>query len=445
MEILVNFKIEILYQVLKNWWWFFFPLFFYPIARYFYFWWIRWEIFYKKWEWMMLELIPPDEVKKPFSAMEQVFSTFWNILFDGPNWKQRWCEGALLQGYGSWASIEICSFGGEIHFYLRILKEKRDAIEAAIYSQYPDIEILEVDDYTQKVPRDIPNEKYDFYSEDYTLMKDDHLPIKVYSRFFELPAEEKRVIEEKRIDPMNALLETLSKLKEGDQIWFQIVFTPVVEDPWNWKNKGKAEIEKITKRASPQKKKSFLVEMIDTILFGPPPAKKSEKSELIAPELRMTPAEKDLLSSIEKKLEKQNFQCWLRSVCLTRKDKPFTPGLQGLVREYITGQFSYYNWLVFYGGTRSRIHYFLRERRLYLRKRQRLRGYIRRLPSLWPRTFYGTSPSGFIRRAPGSKSVCILSTEELATIFHFPAKIFIPTLKKVKVKKVGPPPFLPTK
>lgn len=429
---------------LKNWWWFFFPLLCYPLVRYFYFWWIRWEVFYRKWEWTMFEVIPPREVKKPFSAMEQVFANFWNTLYDGPNWKQRWCEGGLLQGYGGWASIEICSFGGEIHFYFRTLKNHRKSFEAAIYAQYPEAEIIDAEDYTTKIPKNVPNEIWNLYAEDYTLAKDDYLPIKVYSKFFELPSEEKRVLEEKRIDPMNHLLENLSKLKEGDQIWIQINFTPVVEDPWDWKKKGKKAVEKIAKRPTPPPPKGFLQELFDVIIFGPKP-KKAEKSELIAPELRLTPGEKELLSAVESKVQKPAFQCWIRTVCLWRKDKEFTPGLVSFVRGYLTGQFAYYNFLVFYGATRSRIHYLLRERRLYLRKRQRLRNYIERLPSLWPRTFYGTSISGPIRKAPGEKAVCILTTEELATIFHLPAKIFVPTIPRVETKKIGPPPILPTK
>lgn len=432
---------EILFQILKNWAWFFFPIIFYYPFRYFYFWWIRWEVFFNKKQYILLEIIPPAETKKPISAMEQVFATLWNVLFDDPNWKQRWCEGGLLQAYGGIGSIEICSFGGEIHFYLRIPERIRAPIETAFYSQFPDIEIKEAPDYTLKIPKDVPNEKWDLYAEDYTLMKEDYLPIKTYTKFFERPEEEKRLVEEKRLDPINNLLENMSKLKTGEQLWIQICFTPLAQDPWQWRKEAKEAAEKIAKRYSPKKEKGVLLKIYE-IFFPPKP--KPAALELVAPELRMTPEEKEILGYIERKLTKQNFQCWIRGVSLWRKDIPGTSNTIGFAREYLTGQFSYYNWLVFFGGTRTRIHYWLRARRLYLRKRQRFKAYIRRLPSLWPRTFYGIPAfKGPIRVGPGSKAVCILSSEELATIFQFPSKITLPTVPRVITKKVGPPPILP--
>ncbi len=48
---------------------------------------------------------------------------------------------------------------------------------------------------------------------------------------------------------------------------------------------------------------------------------------------------------------------------------------------------------------------------------------------------------------PDRSSLCpILSTEELATLFHFPIRItgmVAPALEKVESKKAGPPPNLP--
>lgn len=440
---------KICWLIFKQWWWVLFPLPFYFSARYFYFWWLRWENWYKRLEWIVLEIIPPRESKKPFSAMEQVFATLARVLVDSPNWKQRWCQGGPIQGFGGWASIEVCSFGGEIHFYLRCQKKHKEAIEAAIYSQYPEAEIFESEDYTQKIPKNIPNQTWDLLAFDYTLQKEDYLPIKIYSKFFELPIEEKRIVEEKRIDPMNNLLEAFSKIKGGTQIWLQICFTPLVEDVWGFLQKAKAEIAKLSKRKVPSKKGvtdeiDLTLKEVTGKLFFPraAPAGPSPPSPSIG--ISLTPSEQEILELIEKKLSKPNFQCWIRGIALWRNDREFTPGAIGLINEYLMGQFYFYNSIVFYGATRTKIHYWLRERRTYLRKRQRLREYIQRVPTLWPRSFYGTSPPGPIRKTPGSKAICILSSEELATIFHFPAKITLPSVPRIETKKVGPPPILPT-
>jgi hypothetical protein len=79
-----------------------------------------------------------------------------------------------------------------------------------------------------------------------------------------------------------------------------------------------------------------------------------------------------------------------------------------------------------------------------------LRDYIERLPSYFPWNLVGEPPL-FIRFLtlfgyripPGKRSVMVLNTEELATIFHFPVRIYIPTVPRVEAKRVGPPPTLP--
>lgn len=413
-----------------------------------YLWWLRWEIWYPKKKWILLEIKPPREILKPFSAMENVFSMLWGII-DLPNWREVWCNGALPLGGGLWFSFEIVSFGGEIHFYMRIPETFRNTAETVIYSQYPEAEIFLVEDYTKNVPRDIPNRKWDLYAEDYTLFKEDYLPIKTYSMFFEKEMEERRILEEKRMDPMDSLLEGLSKLQSGEQIWLQIVCNPIVESTFPWIAKGRRAADKIAKRSAPAFKKPIFLEALDVLISGPPKEKKEERpTELIAPELRLTPGEKEILNAIENKIKKYAYQCWIRQVYLYKRDEPYFFGNYRLIRTYLMGQFMAQNLnsFVYWGPTRTRIHYFLQERRLYLRKRQQLRKYIERMPSLWPRTMIGKPlfPFGFPQgRKPGIRGTIVLNIEELATIFHFPAKIITPGLAPVEAKKAGPPPGLP--
>ena len=442
------------FQILKNWWWVLFPTIMWFPAKSLYLWWIRWEVFYKKqFKWILVEIKPPREILKPFSAMENVFSMLWGII-DTPNWRERWCGGELPLGGGGWYSCEIASFGGEIHFYMRIPAFFRNALETAIYSQYPEAEITQVEDYTKNVPRNIPNEKWDLYSEDYSLLKEDYYPIKTYSMFFEREAEERRLMEEKRIDPINSLLEALSKLQPGEQIWFQIVCNPIVESIFPWISKGRAAADRIAKRISSEKPKSILQsfqEALELLIKGQPAEKKpAEKPlELVAPELRLTPGEREILHAIENKIKKYGYQCWIRQIYLCKKDEPHSYGNYKLIREYLMSQFmaQHLNSFMYYGPTRTRIHYLFKDRRLYLRKRQQLRRYIERMPSLWPRTMTGEPlfPFGHAQgRKPGIRATIVLNIEELATIYHFPAKIVTPALAPIESKKAGPPPGLPT-
>lgn len=379
--------------------------------------------------------------------MENVFSMLWGII-DIPNWREMWCEGEFFIGGGLWFSFEIASFGGEIHFFMRIPDFYRNAAESVIYSQYPEAEISLVEDYTKNVPQNIPNKEWDLYSEDYSLMREDHFPIKTYPIFFEKESEEKRVMEEKRMDPMDSLLEGFSKLLSGEQFWLQIVCNPIVEATFPWVKKGREAADRIAKRPAPTKPKSMFEEAAEILISGKPGEEKKEKPmELIAPELRLTPGEKEILTAIENKIKKYGYQCWIRQVYLCKLDEPHFYGNYKLMRTYLIGQFmaQNLNTLIYYGPTRTRIHYWLRDRRLFLRKRKQFRSYIERLPSLFPRTFKGELlfPFGFAPHGPGIRATIVLNIEELATIFHFPAKIITPAITPVEMKKAGPPSGLP--
>ncbi len=207
-----------LFTVLKNWWWLIFPLAIFPHVNALYLWWIRWCVWYKKNKWILLEIKPPREILKPYRAMEDIFSIFWGFI-DGPNWREIWCEGEHIKG-PYWFSLEIVSIKGEVHYYMRILDIWRNTVESTIYSQYPEAEISVVDDYTRNVPQNVPNKDWDLYGEDFSFMKENAYPIKTYPQFFEEKPEVTK--EEKRLDPMDSLLEALSKLKSGEQLWRQI-------------------------------------------------------------------------------------------------------------------------------------------------------------------------------------------------------------------------------
>ena len=103
---------------------------------------------------MLLEIKMPAEVDRPFKAMEQVYAGLW-MLYDPADFYEKWIEGK----YDASMSIEIVSIEGNIRFYLRFPEKARNLIESSIYSQYPEVEISEVEDYTKDVPKDIPNKK----------------------------------------------------------------------------------------------------------------------------------------------------------------------------------------------------------------------------------------------------------------------------------------------
>lgn len=446
---------SVITQILKNWWWFFLPLIFFYPAKFFYWWWLQWHVWQKKKNFILLELIPPEEIKKPFKAFEDILNVLWGIFYEGPNWRERWCEG-IWPAFSHWPTFEIVSFGGEIHFYLRIEDKMKSAVEASFYTYYPEMEIKEVGkDYTEKVPKNIPNETWDLYGEDFTLMRDQVYPFKTYTMFYERPEEEARIMEEKRLDPLNSLLERLSQLQKGEQYWLQIGFAPVTDDMVpEFRPKAEEVIAKLSKRPAPKKKKGFfdwlVAKIIEVFSYPHAPMKMEEEKPptMAGPEILLTPAEKERLKAVENKNSKALFNCFIRILHIWRKDQPYFAGNFAIGRTYFQHFFHQtLNGIVFFGPTRTKIHYIMRARRVFLRKRKIFKNYILRMPSYFPWNLRGKPihpfDFGFYPKGPGSwkKGTFVLSSEELATIFHFPAKVTIPAIPTVITKKIGPPPL----
>lgn len=415
-----------LWQLFLVWWWFLLPAFFYFPAKYFYLWWIHWEIWYKELEWVQLELIPPSEILKPFRAMEDFFTSIWPI-WDSPNWREVWCEGELRNG-PFWAVFEIVSFAGEIHFYLRILKDHRANFESILQAHFPDIEIREVSDYIEGVPRDLPNKDFEMYGEDYILRKEAAYPLRTY-KFFEIRPEETE--EEKRVDSLPALMEAMAKLKKGEQLWLQMIIAPITNDDVPWVTEGRRVADKIARRVVAGPDKSITGEAFRLLAFDKAPfATEEKKEEVIPPEMKLTPGEREILGAVEEKISKHGFRTNLRSVYIAER-KVFFPPNGKILRAYLMHfATQHMNSIIFWGRTRPKIHYLFRKRRVYARKRRLFRNYINRFSPLYPNRLEGGM---------------ILNAEELASLFHLPGKsaLLPPGVPRVAAKKVVPPLELP--
>lgn len=426
--------------VVRVWWWLLAPIILMVPLRTYYLWWIGWDHWYPENKWVMLEITPPKEVLAPFSAMEDVFSVVWGVI-DTANWREVWCEGELPK-CPHWCSWEIASIEGKIHFYARCLVEHRHVLESALYSHYPDAEIKQVSDYTKNVPQNLPNKEWDVYGEDYILGREDVYPIKTYPKFFE-PQGERISQEEKRVDPITSLLEGMARLGPGEQVWFQMITTPISEHDVDWVAEAKKKIEKMSRRPE-KRKKSFIElaqEIMSAIAFGVfSPAKEDEEEKAISievseggeKEMIITPGEREILTAIEEKIKKPAYKTNIRGLYIAKKSSFHGPhGV--IVRAYFT-HFSAQNLnhIRFSGKTRTKVHYLMRARRKKMRQRKIFRYYIQRFPPLYPAMTGELNP--------------IFNIEELATVFHFPTKISgisIPTVIGVEAKKGGPPANLP--
>jgi len=428
---------------LRPWWWFFAPLLFANQLRTLYLWWIAWDFEYAKTKWVILEIIPPKEVLIPLKAFEDVLAVMWNPLYDAARWRELWCDGELGEA-PYWMSWELVSIEGKIHFYARVMLQHKSALESALYSHYPELEIQEVPDYTKDVPQNIPNQEWDLYAEDFIFQEHPAYSIKTYEKFFE-PQGERISAEEKRIDPINSLLESMARLGQEEQYWVQFIITAAGdknEEP-TFRKEAQGIISKIARRTV-KKTATFtdeLVSVIRMVIFGPEKEGSGEdatykwaesvaQSETGEREMLLTPGERETITEIENKIKKPIFRTTVRGVYIAKREN-WRSSHGKLLRSY-TGHFNTSSQVLrFDSNTRTKVHYLFRERRVFLRARRMIRNAVLRFPSYFPN-----------RR----KGCALLSSEELATLFHFPVKISslaFPTVERVEHRKGGPPSNLP--
>ena len=420
-----------IWVIFTTWWWILLPIILWHPFLYMWLWW-RKEKYNDTVESILLELKMPRDVERPFRAMEQVFAGFW-MFYDPADWWEKWWDGK----FQTTLSIEIASFGGDIHFFLRMPKPMRNLVESSIYAQYPEVEISETEDYTKDIPQDIPNKTWDLWGTDYETTKQDIYPIKTYSRFFE---ESPVAKEEKRIDPMAALLEGLAKVKPGEQIWVQIRIEPITNAENNYKDRVKSEVNKLVHRPPKTRTHTMIKEAADILITGQVPGGSDEKAEesVIPVEMRLTPGERNIVSEVENKASKTMFECYARFIILGEKEKWNKANLKNVLGFFANFNTENLNGLKPWSPSITKIHkhgmlftnIFFYDRLLYLRKRRLFRKYLARLNFNFPK--------------PGKTFV--LNTEELASMFHFIGRQAVPApmVQRIESKKVEPPSGLPT-
>lgn len=346
-------------------------------------------VFIRKLSWILLEIKIPREITKSPRAMEVVLSALHNTG-DG-NMLERYWKGFLR----TWYSLEIISIGGQVHFFIYVQTFFRNFIEAQIYAQYPGAEIAEVEDYGKIISTADLKSEWDLWGAEFSLNKEEAYPIRTYIEF---GLEAGKIKEEEKTDPLTSFLESLGSLKEGEQIWFQILVRAATKD---WKEKAEPIIEEL------QKKKGA-------------PGEEEDFSRTI-----LSPGQREVLQAIERNVAKLGYETGIRIVYLAKKDV-FDSSRKSIVSNALK-QYSTQNMNSFKPKTTS-VDYFFKKTREARRKKTILRAYQERS---W---FY----------IPFRRKPFVLNTEALATIYHFPGRVAeTPTLGRIEAKRGEPPINLP--
>jgi len=411
--------VKVAWQLLKDFWVILLIVGAYFLVDYLFRMWMDWRQskYVAKWEFTTLAIDIPKNNEQSPKAVEYIFSQLAGI-HSNPNFIEKYWDGKVQE----YLSFELVSDGGYLQFYVWTNIKFRDLVEAAVYAQYPDAIITEVEDYAQKYKNvKFPSQEYGLWGTEFMFVKDTAYPIKTYPSFEHTLSGELK-------DPMAGMLEILSRFGPGEQGWVQFVTTPISEA---WAKKASSAIDKLIGKKEIPKKTMFdkiidvplkaLSMFVDLILPGEPSEEKKEDEFNLQ---KLTPGEQDSLKSMQMKLSKIAYSTMFRYVYLGPKEIHSKPrgvnGFIGAVKQFNTVDL---NALKPNGKTTTKIDYFMVKSRIA----QRQNGMLSR----------------YIGRANGDFPI-ILNTEELASLYHFPVMtVKAPLLSTAQAKRGEAPGGLP--
>lgn len=393
------------------------------------------DLYVKNLKWKLLAIkIPKENIKTP-KAMEQVLASLYS-MHSALEFEEIWLQGKVYL----WISLEIVGSEKGIYFYVYTPSKIRNLVESSFFSQYPEAEIVEVDDYTKELPDNLPNEEYDLMGADFILAKPNPFPMRTYPYFFESGSN---VREERRTDPISNITEIMSNLKGDERIWIQVLIQPAEN---GWEKEGQKIISEISAGGLSKKKASksrladwfeetywFLRNLVMAI-FEPPVWPNKEKGGDKANGLRLlSPAEQNAIKAVENKISKLGYLTVVRFLLINKKEEfngQNFSAMMGVFRQFTDNNL---NRLRPAKQTFTTAPRFLFKKSTLLRKKKALfQKYIHRAYPDPDHDEFAFTPS-------------VLNIEEIATIYHFPVSALVEAagISRLPTKKGAPPANLP--
>lgn len=384
-------------------------------------------------EWMFFELRVPKENTTSLLAVEQIFSQ-WHALHTNFSFGETWIEGKQQL----WYSLEMVSFGGKLSFIIRIPKRMRPTFESAIYAQYPNAELTEIEDYMKNISYDPEYSDFDVFGTEMRYTQDEAFPIKTYREF---EHTNNPVPEEKIIDPLSGLFEALTVIEPHEFMGVQIIIQPLGDEEWKARSDAKA---KTLKGEEPEHKFSFLGLLLTPFeaFANFKPSKLFEKhkteKEIMMDKgnfMRLSEMEKERINQIERKAGKPGYRTKIRFMYLAPKDR-----FDKNKRSAITGGFRPFA-SINYNKLKPDLHRTWTGQH-YLVSPTLEAPYIKwSLQYKKRRIFTGYKNRSIII----GNYMPVMNVEELATLYHLPitSDISSANIEKIESKKVQPPVNLP--
>lgn len=366
---------------------------------------------------VLLELRMPRDTQKTPLAMETIISSFHFGSGEGTSYA-KYFQG----GTRPWFSFEIASLGGQVRFYVWTRENLRRGIESFFYAQYPGIEIIEAEDYSRMFdPADPENV---VWGDEIVNTKDDAIPIKTYVDYGLDKAGAKP---EEQVDPLNQMLEFFGSIGPREQVWLQYVFRMTKSEKFAGKKNAKGEDYTWKDQA-----KDFIKGIREAAVKDAVVINTEEREGTYATNL--TPGQTDMVKAIERNISKPGFDVGIRVLYTAPKNdakvgqmagqlltgifKPFSSEAYNGFKPaaQFDAKFQGYPWEDRKGTFKEQLHHELVE--VYRR-----------------RAFF---------HEPYIGNWSIMSSEELATLFHVPsATVSTPGLPRIQSTTKAPPSNLP--
>ena len=378
--------------------------------------WTIWVIFRRseftaKQKHVLLEIKPPRNLVKTPLAMEAFLSGL-HIGGGEGTWYIKYWKGATRP----WFSLEIASFEGQVHFYIWTRANFRRLIEAQMYAQYPGTQIVEAQDYTRFLTA--TPEEWSIWGCDFKYTEKDPIPIKTYVEY----GLDKVQKEPEQVDPLANLVEFMGSMRKGEYLWLQLVIRMHKGEKYN----------KLNKAGKPYTWKDEALELVANI-------RKETRDPYVDPVTgeerpgfpNPTKGQSEKIAAIERNVSKLAFDVGARAVYIVEQGKfdvTVIAGMTGLFKQFSSegwngmkhtgwlAKFDDYPWEI--GAAKLKDHF----------RRGIIDAYRRR------QFFY----------EPAVGKEMVMSTEELATIFHIPSRaVETPSLERIQSATSEAPANLP--
>ncbi|MDB5224648.1 MAG: hypothetical protein JWO43_270, partial [Candidatus Adlerbacteria bacterium] len=377
-------------------------------------------IFWFQQKHVLLEITLPPEVQKSPESMEVFLAALYNNGGEATFLSRVW-EGKFRPVW----TLEIASNEGRIAYYLHLRAAFKTVTEARLFGQFPGVQIKEVDDYAAKIPFNIQD--YGMWGAEFTKSSPHALPIKTYTDY---KLDENPDKPENSVDPITHVLELMSTMGKDEYMWLQFIIKARKRDEWYGFYSYKKDAFKDGAEKAIQDTIAAATKRIEGLVSD-----ETEKKKLASRGTTLlNKAEQKRVENIERSVNKQIFEVGMRGMYFAKMDKFTGATIPSLVnifapfrvldatREfnnlYVTrGQAVFdYPWQDFMNIRQDR-----EKQRLFFRYKHRAYFYV-----------------------PYNQVPTFMTSEELATLWHFPSSVVqTPGLQRVASRVSEAPSNLP--